>query len=517
MNRSTRNKLIASHHVPTRGVQGCRAAALPLLLWLSLQLVGLPVVLAQATVVDQSDVPAAERIPQSWDLKLTAALEPRPALKHQLRPPYRMQEPGDATAHYYRALLMDAELPSDLKKQYADRVEQWHGDDEVSRDEMRKWLSNYHTVYKELQVATYREKVDWDLRIRDLEGMDTIAFLLPDAQRMRDLARMLQVKARLEIIEGNLDQAIETLRVGYRLAYAVARTPTLINDLVGVAIGSMMTTELTRLVAQPDAPNMYWAIASLPHPVIDMREAMDWERSVPWKIFPYLRNPETAVRSADEWRQVVTDTYTNFHQLSGNYPGKPGPVSELVATGLVMKNYPLAKQALIDGGMGSERVDAMPVGQVIAIHTSRSLAYAYDETFKWMLHGSGDIYERAAATERRLREEGHYGDSSRSIGVLPIAGLLVPSVSQAWFASARLERQLVAIQTIEAIRLYAASHDGKLPKTLDDIEEVIIPIDPVLQKPIDYRIDGEQAVLEISPRSKEHRRSDVYRYKLRIN
>ncbi|MBC8352635.1 MAG: hypothetical protein H8E66_11635 [Planctomycetes bacterium] len=518
MNWSSINELFVPRRLRPRGAQrNWAVAATPLLCGLGFLQTSSQEVLAQSKQIDQSDVAAAEQVQQVWDLQLTPASEPRPALKYQLRPPYRMQQPGDATPHYYRALLMDAELPSDLKKQYVDRSEHWSGDDDASREEMRKWLAKYHQVYKELLIATYRERVDWDLRIRDLKGMETIAFLLPDAQRMRDLGRMLQIKARLEISEGHFDEAIETLRVGYRLSYAVAQTPTLINDLVGVAITSMMTVELTRLVAQPDAPNMYWAIASLPHPVIDMREAMDWERSVPWKIFPLLRDPENAVRTSDEWRQFVTESYTKFHELSGDYAGKPGPMSELMATGLVMKNYPLAKQALIEGGMDRERVDAMPVGQVIAIHTSRSLEYAYDETFKWMLLASGDIYERGAATERRLREEGHFGEGGRPLGILPIGGLLIPAVSQAWFAAARLERQLAAVQTIEAIRLYAASHDGELPKSLDEIESVVVPSNSVYLKQLEYRVDGKQAVLETVPRSKDRRRSDVYRYQLRVN
>ena len=514
MNRNFVNKARAARKLLPRGTECWAVAAL--WCWLGLTQGWSSAVMAQATLVDQSEVPNAERVREILELTLMPASEPRPALKYQLCPPYGDLQPGDATPHYYRALLMDAELPSDLKKQYVDRLEEWHGRDEASRDEMRKWLTNYQQVYKELLNATYRERVEWDLRIRDLKGMDTISFLLPDAQRMRDLGRMLQVKCRLEVADGNIDDAIETLRVGYRLAQAAARTPTLINDLVGVAISFMMTSELTQLVARPDAPNMYWAIASLPHPVIDMREAMDWERTVPWKIFPFLEAPETAEHSADEWRQLVTQTYTRFHELSGDYAGKPGPMNELMATALVMKNYPIAKQMLIDGGMDRERVNGMPVGQVIAINTSRSLAYAYDETFKWILLGRGNVYERATATERRLRGEGHFGNSSRSIGILPIAGLLVPSVSQAWFASARLERQLAAVQTIEAIRMYAASHDGQLPKSLDEIEAVIVPIDPVLRRPMEYRVDGAQAVLETTPRSPEHRSSDVYRYRLRI-
>lgn len=475
-----------------------------------------PNLFGQAKMVDQSDEADDPNIAQLWHLTLTPAPEPRPALKYLLRPPYRMLQPGDATGNYYRALLMDAEQASELRKQYAERWEDWLSESPASLNEMKEWVAKYQHIYKELETATYREQLGVDLRFRDLEGLATIEFLLPDAQRMRELARMLQVKVRIEITEGRVEDAIETLRVGYRLAEAAAKTPTLINDLVGVAIGSMMTAELTRLIAHPGAPNLYWGIASLPHPVIDLRDGMDWESGVPWQIFPFLRDPETAVHSADHWRQLIMDAYLNAHQLSGTYAGKPGPLDELAATVLMMKSYPLAKGALVDSGMDRDKVEAMPVGQVVAIHTARSLTYAYDETFKWMYLPSGQVYSRWAATEQRLHQEGYFSQGRMFRGSLPIADVLLPGLAQAWIASVRLERQLAALQTIEAIRMYAAAHGNAFPASLDMIDEVLVPNDPLFEKPFEYRVEGDEAVIEMLPRGAGFRQTDVCRYVIRI-
>jgi hypothetical protein len=49
-----------------------------------------------------------------WEMTLTPAQEPTPALKYSLFPRYWERRNGDATAHYYRALLMQAELPAKL-------------------------------------------------------------------------------------------------------------------------------------------------------------------------------------------------------------------------------------------------------------------------------------------------------------------------------------------------------------------------------------------------------------------
>ena len=51
------------------------------------------------------------------------------------------------------------------------------------------------------------------------------------------------------------------------------------------------------------------------------------------------------------------------------------------------------------------------------------------------------------------------------------------------------------MQNIEAIRLYAAGHDGSLPPSLEAITEAPVPIDPATGKSFDYKVDGSTATL----------------------
>ncbi|MEN6574892.1 MAG: hypothetical protein ABFD90_01020 [Phycisphaerales bacterium] len=60
----------------------------------------------------------------------------------------------------------------------------------------------------------------------------------------------------------------------------------------------------------------------------------------------------------------------------------------------------------------------------------------------------------------------------------------------------RLHNNLAALQCAEAIRLYAASHAGKLPRALADMTEVSIPANPVGDGPFHYSLTGSTAVLE---------------------
>jgi hypothetical protein len=60
----------------------------------------------------------------------------------------------------------------------------------------------------------------------------------------------------------------------------------------------------------------------------------------------------------------------------------------------------------------------------------------------------------------------------------------------------KLDRQAAALQCIEALRLYAAGHDGKFPNQLSDVTEVSVPVDPLSGKPFVYKRSGAKAVLE---------------------
>ena len=58
-----------------------------------------------------------------------------------------------------------------------------------------------------------------------------------------------------------------------------------------------------------------------------------------------------------------------------------------------------------------------------------------------------------------------------------------------------IERRLAALRTIETIRMFAASHDGKLPAALGDIKEVPVPADPLTGTNFEYQMTGDKATL----------------------
>jgi len=79
----------------------------------------------------------------------------------------------------------------------------------------------------------------------------------------------------------------------------------------------------------------------------------------------------------------------------------------------------------------------------------------------------------------------------------------------------RLDRHVAALQCIEALRLYAGTHNGKFPNELSDVTEFSIPDDPVQKKPFAYSRSGSKAVLE-APAPKGADAKEAMRYELNL-
>ena len=79
----------------------------------------------------------------------------------------------------------------------------------------------------------------------------------------------------------------------------------------------------------------------------------------------------------------------------------------------------------------------------------------------------------------------------------------------------RTDRRFAAMRCVEAIRHYAAKHEGKLPASLADVKELPIPSDPLTAKPFEYALDGDKATLSLAkPAEKKPNPNELLRYYL---
>ena len=127
-----------------------------------------------------------------------------------------------------------------------------------------------------------------------------------------------------------------------------------------------------------------------------------------------------------------------------------------------------------------------PVDQVILLDEKRELEVRYDEVMKSI---NLPIWQAEAV--------GHQSSSTQRQ-----ACSLIPSCPRSTRSSVwrQANQRIGLLRCIEALRLHAAEHDGKLPASLSDVT-VPLPDDPFTGKSFRYVLDGNTAHLRGTPPS----------------
>jgi hypothetical protein len=148
---------------------------------------------------------------------------------------------------------------------------------------------------------------------------------------------------------------------------------------------------------------------------------------------------------------------------------------------------PAAKRALIDGGMPAERIEAMPTHQVALLYTRAAYRHWVDAAATYYTLPYPDAI---VGIEKSIADSQSADAQMREI--VPLARHTLGAVKVTRMAIERNDRQIATLRVIEALRMHAATHDGKLPEQLTDITEVPIPDDPVTGLPFEYEFaDGK--------------------------
>ncbi len=345
-------------------------------------------------------------------------------------------------------------------------------------------MDHYASRLDRAAIAARREYCDWELPFRDGHPWE---ILLPEAQGARELARALAVRARLAIAEHRYDDAIRDLQTGLALARHVAAGPTLVNGLVGLAISNLMLDQVEALVQSPGAPNMYWALMALPRPMIDLRRALEYEMQWVAFAFPNLYDAETSGRTAAQWEKIIADIQETSHGFTSE--GKAGWQTRMIEVAAAVKHYPEAKRYLVSHGHSPADVEAMPVGEVLAIYARDKFHKLRDDQYKWSFVPYSRRGEGPAHAEQALQQ------AAREPQMFPFDALL-SAVDAASLATLRTDRRIAALSVLEGLRMYAAENGGKLPQRLAEMTGSPALDDPFTGEPFAYRVDGRRAILE---------------------
>jgi hypothetical protein len=462
-------------------------------------------------------------------ITLRPAVEPVPALKYRLVPEQIKLVPGNAAIFYHRGVTIMEETYSSLRAKEKARPGAFpHSLDmlasgtwlscpigEIQRDKARKYLEPFQNALKEVELGALRSNCDWEFDQRK----DGMSLYLPEIQGMRGLGRLMQLKVRVAILDGKTDEAMHWIETGLAMGRHVGQGPLAIQALVGVAIGRTMTARLEELIQAPGGPSLYWALADRPRPFIDMRRAMEGERYFLEKELPELNELDRGVWSLDQARRFA-GTLRKLFALASEEPiaGTDGAVPmdlldlsrRIGIAAMAAKLYPEAERALIARGRPEAQVEAMPVVQVAALYSLEQYQRIRDERYKWMNVPYWQSYDRVDGAIPSTVDE------KMANPILAAFLSVTPALNSVRLAGIRLDRELDTLQCIEAVRLYAKAHEGKLPNSLEAITDAPVPLDVVTGKPFLYQVNGDSATLSApAPPGFKRTGDDHQRYAIR--
>lgn len=424
-------------------------------------------------------------------MSVAAQPAPVPALKYRLLPPTWELREGNAVPIYLR---LTHEQSDALRKYFTETPKAWNllPLDRLPRAEARKFLQDYRYFLRQLELGARRRTAEWEYT---LEEPNPIGLLLPDMQWMRNYAPMLILQVRLALAEGDFTAAAHHLATGFAFSRHLAEGPTLIHSLVAMSLASQFASNVADVVERTDAPNLYWALTALPRPLIDLRRGLAFEYETFEKQFPELAEIDREP-AARPWDEVLKRLRTELRGLALAEEGGKKKLPDWFP-----KNYApeepaaqspdlsAARQYVVRSkGLTAEKVEAMPPAQVLLLYIVGTYREDRDDWFRASYLPYPQARPILESAIKRLQEgpvsEGH------------VCGrLLLPALNRVASAQARLERQLAALRTIEALRMHAASHDGRLPDRLGDVTEVPVPSDPGTGQPFEYHRDGDTATL----------------------
>lgn len=434
----------------------------------------------------QANAPETEQI----SLTVHPAPLPSPAMRYHFMPDLVDQTAGNAALLYLNAAqqvaIVRAADPASIDEDQ--KISQWLTTpmDAFPKGQAQGIVNRYAPALKQMRLASLRDRCDFDPPYRT-EGFRTLLPYLVDA---RSLARLACLSAKVKLADGDFDAAIDDLALPIvQSGHLNQGQPILIQLLVAASCAQLSLDQLQVLIAQEHAPNLYWALGDIPSPLANARGIMQTERAGAYFSIPQLKDARSGKMTAEQWRTALL-TMTEIRNNTGQHSyGQPGGAVQLSAALLAIKEFPIARQYLIDQKIAPTEVEAMSPSQVLGLYHVGEFEHWTQELDRCLTLPYWQALPLLSQTENQLRQ-------LKTDNPWSMISVFVPELKTPLTNLARAERRIAMLRTVEAIRAYAASHDGQAPDTLHDLHDTPAPIDPMTGKPFMYQKDGDQITVE---------------------
>lgn len=417
-------------------------------------------------------------------LSVEATAPTKPALKYRLLPEVREMQSGNQVQGFYKCFFEQNYLFHN--KESTDKQEKWRGAPLQDLATDKELIGYGGSAIKQAHYAARLDAVDWQLTLQAKN--DGIMLLLPDVQQMRMLIGVLKVRFRGELARGEFDNAHYTLQTMFALSRMFNEHPTLIGHLVGIAITTITMGCLEEFVQQPGAPNLFWPLADLPAPFLDLRKGREGEKLMLTKEYELFRK---ATPVADAVLDELIKSHDAIHgPLRGLAKGDGPPAKDED----MLPSAWYAKQAADKGAVGAARDRLTALGhkvtdlsklsarQLVMMDDFSQYQVALDEKFKW---NNFPQWQLPADLDKQKPPPGVFTQ-------------FTPAWAKVFWARTRMQQQFGLLTTAEGIRATAAANGGKLPGSLAEVK-LPLPLDPTTGKPFVYELKEGKAVVSCTP------------------
>jgi hypothetical protein len=373
---------------------------------------------------------------------------PTPSLRYTLLPELAEMNPGNPIPNYLKCMLdVDPSTGQEIFGQ---------------------------ATLRQADRAARMDKPDWQILLK--AKTDGFNLLLPDVQKIRSLATALQMRFREEIAADRLDDALVTAKTMFAMTRHMGEHPTLIGDLVGIAIGNVTIVAFEEMLERPGCPNLFWALTALPNPLVSLENGLRGERVLVYSELKDLDDQapikppqlKKLIAHLDKIRSIASDSGKSEISTRGWIDARINDETKMKA----------ARERLVETGLAADRLATFPADQIVLLDEKREYEVRRDEAMRIMNFPAWQVESQFAAL--KYPKEPILFDG------------FVPALIKVRRAQARLEQRIALLRHLEALRMYAAEHNGKLPSSLTDVA-VPLPMDPFTGKPFRYNLEGATA------------------------
>lgn len=423
--------------------------------------------------------------------ELNPVAPPIPALKYKLLTDPLDRRPGDGVVFYMRAALLDS-------TELNDQVDKAMDARDVEDDEQFKSLASEvfdvsnNSIAPLLKMGGEREGCDWNPGI-DEQG---VFALLPELNNLREVANLLGVRASYQMRQGHIDDALATLRTNFEFGQKIGQSPVLVSALVAEGIHAIANDRLAELMTRPDSPNLYWALASLPRPLLPIRRSIEGGSVELPAMIPELAKARSQELSPQQWRDIMNRLVQIHNQLphEGNnvnnkLPDEPSFDEQMKDGGAGAKVLPAARQHYAQTRkLPPAKVADQDPAKIVAIYYYDQYREISDDICKTLEMPYPQMIASLDTADKKLKQMKQETPGNPLLEH-------VPPAAKAVMAFVRVDRTIAALTAVEAIRSYAAAHDGKLPTRLQDLTDTPVPLNPRSGQAFEYRVEKDSATL----------------------